>query len=223
MPEPMLAIFDLDYTLTRRGTWGRFTWQMAKYRPHIWIQLLISAGWTQWRYKKGHLPRVRVKQAMMRWCMVGKPRETMISEAKKFAEREVSSGLRPGGLTKLRAHQEAGDHILLVSAAVDIIVREICERLGVEDYLATNMDWDENNRLKEDFASANCYGPEKILRLETFLTSHPDLKNRPSIMYSDSHSDIPIMEFCDSCVAVNPSEKLEKYAREHGIPIENWD
>jgi len=56
-----IAIFDLDYTLTKRGTWGRFVIKNVKFKPWLWLPLTISAGVTQWRYKQGHLPRIRVR------------------------------------------------------------------------------------------------------------------------------------------------------------------
>jgi len=93
-----LAIFDLDYTLTKRGTWGRFVFQNVKTRPWIWLPLLISAGRHQWLYKQGKIPRIEVKQAMMHWSIVGKSREHMLSLAEEFAQKEVPHKLRPGAI-----------------------------------------------------------------------------------------------------------------------------
>ena len=86
-----LAIFDLDYTLTKQGTWGRFVWQFVRFKPYIWLPLLLDAGITQFRYKRGKLPRVRVKQAMMKWCMVGKSKLEMEAAAATFADKELTS------------------------------------------------------------------------------------------------------------------------------------
>ncbi len=59
-----IIIFDLDYTLTKKGTWGRFVLYTVKYKPWIWLPLILSAGFAQWRYKAGYTPRISVKQSM---------------------------------------------------------------------------------------------------------------------------------------------------------------
>ncbi len=225
MSVPGLAIFDLDYTLTKRGTWGRFVWQMVRFKPHLWLPLLFSAGWAQFRYKRGAIPRVRVKQAMMRWCMVGKTKAEMQEQARIFGAAEVPAKLRPGGLRQLEQHRAQGDAIIIVSAAVDIIVSDIAQRLDIEHFLATDMAWDEDQKLMLNFATPNCYGPEKVRRLEAFLAQNPHLKQNHTLitMYSDSYSDLEIMSYSDIGVAVNPSKKLAKNASRHGFEVVNWD
>ncbi len=220
---PNIAIFDLDYTLTKRGTWGRFVVKAVKFRPWLWLPLLVSAGWTQWRYKRGHLPRIRVKQAMMRWSLVGMPRRDVMVMADVFAEREVQKGLRPGALTAIKRHKDAGDVLIIVSAAVDVIVEPIADRLEFDHWLATDMKWD-NNRLSGDFASKNCYGPEKVTRLNRLFDDHPELKHSDTIItfYSDSYSDIELLTYSDLGVAVNPDRKLKAIAVERGWDIQDW-
>ncbi len=220
-----LAIFDLDYTITKNGTWGRFVWQVIKDRPWLWIPFLTAAIRAQIRYKKGLIPRVQVKETMIKWCMVGKPRAEMLAHAKRFAEREVPTRLRPGALRALRAHKAAGDEIIIISAAADIIVKEIAERLDVQYFLASDMGWDNEDRLKIEFASPNCYGEEKCVRYEAFLKEHPELAKNitETVMYSDSHSDVPLMRKCDQGVAVHPSKKLRALADQYNFTIVDWN
>lgn len=222
--ERGLVIFDLDYTLTKRGTWGRFVWMNVKLRPHIWLPLLISAGLTQWRYKQGHLPRIRVKQAMMRWAMVGRTRAQMTAAAEKFAEREVSSGLKPGAIKTFNAHQEKGDAVMIASAAVDILVAPISRRLGVSYFVATDMAWDAQGQLHGEFASANCYGAEKLARIKALIAQSPELNGlRPLVAYSDSKADLPLLEFCEQGVAVDPNDKFREMIKgKETIRIETW-
>lgn len=224
MTDPKkLAIFDLDYTLTQRGTWGRFTWQLVRRRPWVWLPLLFAAGSAQRRYKQGKLERVEVKKTMMRYSMKGRSKTELLKAAAKFAQEEVPNKLRPGGLRQLRAHQDNGDKVIIISAAVDILVEEIARLLGVDDYLATNMDWDDDQIVKMGFASPNCYGEEKVRRFNAYLENFPQYADWPRIMYSDSHSDIYIMKICDEAVAVHPSVKLKTLAKEYGYPVANWD
>jgi len=220
---PNIAIFDLDYTLTKKGTWGRFVVKNVKFKPWLWLPLAISAGVTQWRYKQGHFPRIRVKQAMMRWSMVGKSRAYMEKLAEEFAENEVTNGLRPGAVKALNEHRANGDLIIIASAAVDLIVRPIAERLNIEHWVATDMKWTDE-KLSPDFASKNCYGPEKLERVKALFAQNSELKQNHTIitMYSDSYSDIEILRFCDKGVAVNADRKLKKASGEEGFEVADW-
>ncbi|MDA8708219.1 HAD-IB family hydrolase [Hellea sp.] len=218
-----IAIFDLDYTLTKRGTWGRFVVKTVKYKPWLWLPLALSAGLTQWRYKQGHVPRIRVKQAMMRWSMVGKSKADLQKLADDFAANEVESGLRPGAIKALEAHRAKGDTLIIASAAVDLIVAPIAKKLNIDHWVATDMAW-ENGRLAPEFASKNCYGPEKLARVKQFLAENPGLKQTNTLitMYSDSYSDIDILRFSDNGIAVNADRKLEKACQGEGFESVGW-
>lgn len=224
MADPVLAIFDLDYTLTKRGTWGRFVVMNVKYRPHIWLPLLIVAGWTQWRYKQGKIPRIHVKQAMMKWAMVGMPRSKLTALAEEFAKKEVECGLKPGAVKTLRAHQEAGDTVMIASAAVDILVKPISRRLGVTHFVATDMGWTNEDKLSTNFASKNCYGEEKLSRIQCLIAQNPNLAPlHPAISYSDSKADLPLLSFTERGIAVDPNVKFQKLIKARpNICVESW-
>lgn len=222
-PSGNIAIFDLDYTLTKKGTWGRFVASTVKTRPHLWLPIIFVMGKNQWLYKRGSAPRCGVKKAMMRLSMVGHTKETVERYAKAFAAREVEIGLRPGAIAALAAHRAAGDTLIIASAAIDAVVRPICELLGIEHYIATDMAY-EDGRLEPEFASENCYGPEKLRRMEAYFVQNPHLKHNHTIitMYSDSHSDLDILLWADVGIAVDPSKRLKTLANEHGLEVVNW-
>lgn len=219
-----IAIFDLDYTLTKRGTWGRFVWALVRYKPWLWLPLLGAAGWTQLLYKLKLLPRIRVKQAMMHWSMTGMDRAKLTQFATNFAVNEINHGLRSGAVKAIEQHKLQNDILIIVSAAVDIIVKPMAEGLEFDHWLATNMQWQEG-RLASEFASENCYGVEKVNRLEALFKLHPKLKQTDThiTFYSDSHSDVELFNICDVAIAVNPTSRLRNIARQNGWEITDWD
>ena len=221
---PGLAVFDLDYTLTKRGTWGRFVWDWVKFRPHIWLPLLLSAGWTQLKYKRGLCPRVDVKRAMMRWAMTGASRDRLISKGQAFAQREFAKGLRSGALEAVEKHRDQGDILIMISAAVNVIAEPMGELLGFDYVVSTEMAFDSCNILKSNFNTPNCYGGEKTNRLNGLINKNPVLKQYITniTFYSDSYSDLVMFRLANVCVAIHPDRKLSKYASEQGWRIEKW-
>lgn len=223
-PSPGLAIFDLDYTLTQRGTWGRFIWGLVKFKPHIWLPMWIHAGWVQWRYKRGARPRADVKIAMMRWAMKGASKEHVLQLGRDFAQEEVRSGLRDGALTAIEKHKSRGDILIIISAAVDIIAKPIGEALSCDFVLATEMAFDNGNLLKFNFMTKNCYGEEKVNRYNDLIEKNPHLQqyNTDVTFYSDSISDLAMFGLANVCVAVHPDKRLLEHASQKGWQIANW-
>jgi len=221
MPE--IAIFDLDYTLTKRGTWGRFVLKNIRSRPLKWIPFAFAVARAQIRYLRGKTPRIAVKQEMMRWSMAGAHRDNLTKLAEEFADAEIENGLRSGAIEALEQHRKAGHTIVIASAAVCVIVDAIAERLGIEHFVATEMKW-ENNRLALTFATKNCYGPEKLARVKQLFMENPELKQDDTIitMYSDSYSDLEILRFSDKGVAVNADRKLREAAKGENFDIVDW-
>lgn len=218
-----IAVFDLDYTLTKRGTWGRFVWQNVKTRPWLWLPLLVTLGLDQLRYKMGSVPRIRVKQNMMKWAMVGKTQHELVTMGEAFALKEISNGLRPGAKEVLERHKMDGDTLIIASAGACIIVKPIARLLGIEHSLATNMKW-QDGYLAPEFDTLNCYGEVKLKRFQEYLQEQPSLKQTDTIItfYSDSYSDIELLSFCDKGVAVNPDKRLRAAAPAHGWEVVDW-
>ncbi len=219
-----LAIFDLDYTLTKRGTWARFIIQGVLPRPHLWIPLILTTAVSQIRYKRQRSPRIAVKSAMLKWSIAGLPRTRVERLAQSFAKREVKRGLRPGALKALAYHRSTGDEIMIASAAVDVVVQAIAAHLDIKHFVATDMAWTDQNRLDSKFSSPNCYAKEKLDRVLAYLDENPELKqnNTNITMYSDSYSDLDILRFADVGIAINPDLRLRHYANEVGMRIEEW-
>ncbi len=217
----VVAIFDLDYTLTKRGTWGRFVWRTIRTRPHLWLLLLISTLNFQIQYKRGKIPRGAVKKNMMRWSMQNMPRQKLELMAVEFAKNEVASGLRPGGLAALEHHRSKGHKLVIASAAVDLIVSSIARELDIADYVSTELSWCEGDRLLEDFASPNCYGEAKLERVKALLEAD-NTQFDLVYFYSDSKADLPVLEFADIPVVVDPSERFRAIAEEKNMPIQHW-
>jgi phosphoserine phosphatase len=69
-----------------------------------------------------------------------------------------------------------------------------------------------------DLAGPFCYGPGKVEAI-TELARWENLDLAQCYAYSDSASDLPMLEAVGHPVAVNPDAKLERYANHNGWPI----
>lgn len=114
-------------------------------------------------------------------------------------------------------HKEAGRDTYMVTASPIEIVAGLAERMGLTGAIATvaeTVDGVYTGRLSEPF----CYGPGKAEAIEKLAaTAGYDLALCYS--YSDSASDLPMLELVGHPVAVNPDRALEAVARARGWPI----
>ncbi len=117
----------------------------------------------------------------------------------------------------LELHREAGRHTYMVTASPIEIVRPLANELDMTGAIATVAEVVENQytgRLSEPF----CYGPGKAQAIAKVAAEHGyDLAL--SYSYSDSVSDLPMLELVGHPVAVNPDRELERIARARGWPI----
>ena len=100
----------------------------------------------------------------------------------------LNSFIKPKALARLRQHQEQGDRVIIVSAGFDLILKYWCEQEGVE-LLATGIEV-KNGVITGCFVGRNCYGPEKVNRINAHLT----LSEYEEIYaYGDSRGDLEMI------------------------------
>lgn len=225
MIKQRIAIFDLDETLTKKGTWGRFVVGTLKGKPLKWIPFLATSIFSQVLYMLKIGPREHVKENMMRWTLSGRTRAELEQLASDFADYEAGEGLRARSKMMIEKHRAAGDRIIIASAAVDLIVDPIAERLDIAERVCTRMAYNSDDRLSRKLGGMNCYGEGKLIMVQNHLAqdSNFDRTNTHITMYSDSRSDLDIMRWADVGIAVNPSPRLAAVVEQYGFEIQDWD
>ncbi len=213
------AIFDMDRTLTRKGTWSRYMIRVNRHRITFWMRLPFMALHAV-LYKLKLFSRRSVKEhglSTLKWAT----REHLEQMAQMFAEDEVANGLRLQTKSILASHRQAGDRLVMATAAADLVAIPIAKALGFDVIIATDLEWSEDQKLTGRLAVENCYGAEKLVRIvkqdaaETFA--------RPITAYSDHGSDEPMLMWADTGIAVNPSKGLQQISERNGLTIVDWD
>jgi HAD superfamily hydrolase (TIGR01490 family) len=113
-------------------------------------------------------------------------------------------------------HQAAGRDVVLVSASGDEMVRPIGALLGITDIIATRMSIVDGRYSGEiEFYAA---GPSKVIGVRE-LAEVRGYDLAECYAYSDSSSDLPLLESVGHPSAVNPDRSLRRAATENGWPI----
>lgn len=218
--RPVVAVFDLDRTITRYGTYVPFLWSVALRHP---LRLLYAGPilLTAIAYKLGFITRKRLKEFMLSRVLGGASRAEVEAWAAAFVARCTARGIRPGARRAIQEHKDRGDHLVLATASLDLYVSRFGAYFGFDTVVATKAVWHEAGRISGKIDGENCYGAEKLRRLETDL---PELRGDYLVFaYSDSHADLPMLRWADRAFAVNPSRRLRRFAAGEAIEVLDWE
>jgi HAD superfamily hydrolase (TIGR01490 family) len=125
--------------------------------------------------------------------------------------------IRPEARRLLDLHRQAGRSTFIVSAAPQEIVGPLALSLGMTGGIGTRAEVNDGiytGVLTGPF----CYGQGKVAAIAE-LARWDGLDLSQCYAYSDSASDLPMLEAVGHPVVVNPDKQLERHARRHGWPV----
>jgi HAD superfamily hydrolase (TIGR01490 family) len=125
-------------------------------------------------------------------------------------------------LNEVRSHQDAGRPAFIVSAASHGVVELLARVLDMEGGIGSRYEVDEDGNYTGELLGGLNYGELKIGPMRTFAAEH-DLDLDASWAYSDSVSDLPMLELVGNPVAVNPDAELTALARERGWQVMRFE
>jgi HAD superfamily hydrolase (TIGR01490 family) len=121
----------------------------------------------------------------------------------------------PQMLEEVHAHQDAGRATFIVSAAGNGVVETLATVLGFDGGIGTRYEVDGEGRFTGRFDGPFVYGPGKVEAMEAFAAGH-EIDLSLSYAYSDSLSDLPMLEAVGNPVVVNPDPGLAEIAKREG-------
>ena len=219
-PAIPISVFDLDRTLTRRGTYTAFllyaAWRRAPWRLLL-APLAISAFA---RHLFGSLKRKALKERLQALFLGKKvPRGEVARIADAFVKK---IRFHHDALQALEAERSAGRRILLATAANAFYVDAIARALRIDDIVCTGSTW-EGEDLTPSIAGENCYGPEKLAMLKAYLRE-AGLEGQALHIrfFSDHPSDQPVFCWADEAFVVNPPRRFRAHAAAAGWMVLDW-
>lgn len=220
-----LSIYDMDRTITRRGTWTPWLLFWAKREAPWRLLLLPLLGVALLAYGLKVIERGRLKEWGHRLLM-GRTvsRSRLVAAADIFAGEVLQKDVFPAATAQIAADRAEGRRLVIATASNEYYVRAIAARLGFDDVVATASTWVED-RLQHRLGSDNCYGDAKRVLVHNWLVK-VGMADEPVRFYSDHISDVPMFELAEAsggeAVATNPSAALRDLARQRGWRIVDW-
>lgn len=205
------AFFDLDKTVIAKAA-------MLAFGPHLqragllnrWLVARALWGQVVFRYLGADESRMqKMRETALRIC-VGWDQQRISALVDDALTEVIDPLVYAEAVELMESHRDAGRRVYLVSASPEEIVFPLARHLGVDDAIATKARVDADGRYtgEVEFYSA---GPHKVEAIEREAAQH-DLDLTASFAYSDSVTDLPLLEAVGHPVAVNPDKALLRVA-----------
>ena len=213
------ALFDLDKTLLDTSSghlYARYRYRQGEMGRR---ELLRAAWWSL----MGSLGLLNMEAIIPRLLAeaAGQDEAEMRRSCDLWFVQDVIPHITERGKRRVEEHQAQGHVVALVSASTQYVVRPMAAYLGIPGhYVCTHLQ-SQDGRFTGRVAEPVCYGRGKVVWAERFAVEH-DVDLTASYFYSDSISDLPLLERVGHPVVVNPDPRLKRLARQRGWPVERF-
>ena len=208
-----LAIFDIDYTITRKETLMEFFKYLVS-KDIKNIKFLPRALYSGLMYGVKVYDEKRVKECFLKFIENIDEAE-LAKLTKSFYDEKVSKILYKDAVDMIKKLKKEGYMVVLISASPEFYVKEFYAIKEVDLIIGTKFTFEDGKFIRK-MDGNNCKGKEKVRRLNKVLKEKNikvDFKN--SYMFSDSLSDKPLLDLVGKPYLIN-------YKKKHEIEILRW-
>jgi HAD superfamily hydrolase (TIGR01490 family) len=215
-----LALFDLDHTLIPMDSdyeWGAFTtalgWNDA---DEFTRRNDVFYG----QYKAGTLD-IHEYICFATLAIRHQGAAKSIAAHAQYMSTVVQKSIKSQALALVKAHQVAGDLVVIVTATNEFVVTPIAQVFGVPELIAIKLARDpESGWYNGQIEGTPSFQQGKVTRVAEWLGERGlSWDTVQATFYSDSINDLPLLEKVAHPVATNPDDRLRAIAQERGWRI----
>lgn len=215
-----IAFFDFDRTLIAANTanlWLKSMWKQGRLSP---LQALSALGWVAC-YNCGFVPLESGLTGALAY-LKGKSPEEFIAQVDQFYEENVRHMYRPQALKVIEKHRALGDKVVLLTSGIHHLSDLVVKQLELDYGIATVLEIGADGKYTGKSVGPICFGQGKVVVAQKYaLTCNIELAD--CTFYSDSMSDLPMLEAVGTAVAVSPDPRLKRRAEINRWQIVDWD
>lgn len=212
------AFFDLDKTVIAKASMVAFGREIYR-EGLISRRTIMRAIYGHFVYQ--HLGASEEKMEEVREQALALTKGWDQEEVKRIVHETLRTVVQPiiyrEAADLIAEHKAAGRIVAIVSASPEEIVAPLAEFLGAHRALGTRARIDAEGKYT-GLVDFYCAGPYKPVAMAA-LAQELDIDLDASYAYSDSATDIPMMEAVGHPVVVNPDRVLARMAKEREWPV----
>jgi HAD superfamily hydrolase (TIGR01490 family) len=209
----------MDRTLIRRDSASLYIRYQRDIGEANWRDSL-QVGWWLLQYTLGIVNADRVAEEALR-AFRGKREDWMIESCEKWFRGYVLEHVCAAGREAVDRHRSAGEIVAIVTGATPYAARPLARELGIDHVICTELEIDPDGCFTGRVSPPLCYGTGKIARLAN-IAEREGFSLEEATFYSDSITDLPLLERVRTPIVVNPDTRLRRVAERRGWTIQRW-
>jgi len=209
------AFFDVDKTILAENSatlYLKALYQRGEVDGRFVLWNLVS----YLQYKVNLLDIERFTQRTVRQFQ-GRSEKSLLDEAAVWFDEFVLPAIYPEAIERIETHRARGDVVALVSGATKYIVEPLARHLGIDHTMHTHMEV-VDGAFTGRVIQPVCFGEGKIYWLQQ-LIEREGLDLAKSWFYTDSITDLPLLDLVGHPGVVNPDPLLYREARRRSWPV----
>lgn len=212
------AFFDMDRTLLRSHSGALWIRHLRRKGEISRYDAFRAYAWMV-EYKLSLLDFDRMTRRVVS-RMAGDLEADLLEKCSKWVQAEILSEVAPKARAAIDFHRSKGHVLAILSSAARYVTEPLAKELGLDAVLCTHVEV-EAGRFTGRVVQPVCYGAGKVHYAETFAASR-GINLEDSYFYTDSYSDLPMLERVGQRMVINPDLRLKRYAKRNGWIIESW-
>jgi HAD superfamily hydrolase (TIGR01490 family) len=212
------AFFDVDRTLVSCNT-GRLFLRDLRQRGEIsFLRSIRALGWMA----KYHLSLIDMQWVAARVAlqMAGWVERDFADRCRLWVQKDILPLVVPGARSRIERHRAEGHVLAILSSSPTYVTEPIAKALGIEEVISTRFEVAAGNFTGRLVGPA-CVGSGKVHWAEQ-MGARRGLDLGASWFYTDSYTDLPMLERVGNQVVVNPDPRLKRTAKRRGWPVQDW-
>jgi HAD superfamily hydrolase (TIGR01490 family) len=212
------AFFDVDRTLVSCNTGRLFLRDLRRRGEISFLRALRAMGWMA----KYHLSLIDLQWVAARVAsqMAGSAEREFEERCRLWVKEDILPLVVPGARGRIEKHRAAGHVLAILSSSPTYVTRPIAEALGIDEVMSTQFEVSAG-QFTGRLVGPACVGLGKVHWAED-LGARQQLDLDGSWFYTDSYTDMPMLERVGNRVVVNPDPRLRRAARQRGWPVQDW-
>ena len=208
----------MDRTLVRIDTATLYVRYQRDVGEATWRDAARVAWWML-EYTLGIIDAERVAEQAMR-SFKGKEEAWLRDTCETWFTNYVLAHVAASGRAAVERHRADGDFLAIVTGTTPYAAMPLARELGIPHVVATELEVQEGQftgRVKQPMS----YAGGKVILTER-LAAEQGFSLGESTFYSDSITDLPLLERVRTPIVVNPDRRLRLIAQKRHWRTERW-
>jgi len=207
-------LFDVDKTIVRKTTAEYFIKLALKKKvikfsqvSHLFVDLI--------KYKLSSPDNDFIENTVKRLSGINRSELEEISGT--CFNEYIKKNIYKGAYNLIHEAIKRNERVIFATSSFDFIISPLEKYFNITGSLATKMEY-ADGKTTGNLESFSFFGLKKKIAAQEWMEKNK-IKAKDVYFYSDSYTDIPLLEYCGNPVAVNPDRVLFKEAKKRSWEI----